>query len=331
MIDAGKLNVAGGLRCEREALKVQIEATALDPGSSRSQNNLRRSYGRICLALWNLGQIDAALPLCDKSLELGKDERIDGFSALNTAFGHALYSSYQTALGDPTRAAREMAAAERFFGVMKTSGAAARSLAHVNAFIATYRGEIALMTGGAIEWQKSRSDVEQAIAERIATFGGAAPNAVAAQALSGDHASAAELALALKDFAGAEAHAKKSLNYGGADDSLSLRQQADLNDIRAILATALARQGKFDEAKQALQPALAYLKLPLVMQTDDETMKYWNARVLLAAAIANSNQPAEKARFFAEATKRFDAMPATLKRLKSYAMLREQIAAGGQR
>ena len=110
-----------------------------------------------------------------------------------------------------------------------------------------------------------------------------------------------------------------------------MRQQADLNDIRAILATAFARQGKFDEAKQGLQPALTYLKLPLVMQTDDETMKYWNARVLLAAAIANGDKPAEKEKFLADAAKRFDAMPATLKRLKSYAMLREQIAAGGQR
>lgn len=330
-IEEGKLNVADGLRYDREALKVQIEATALDPGSSRSQNNLRRYYGRICLALWSQGQIDAALPLCDKSFEPGKDERIDGFSALNLAFGHALYSGFQAALGDPPRAAREMAAAERYFAVMKTSGASPRSLANANAFFASKRGEIALMTGGAAERQKARSDVEQAITARIATFGGAAPTAGAAQVLSGDHASAAELALALKDFAGAEAHAKKSLNYGGADDSLSLRQQADLNDIRAILATALARQGKFDEAKQGLPPALAYLKLPLVMQTDDETMKYWNARVLLAAAIANGDKPVEKAKFLADAAKRFDAMPVALKRLKSHAMLREQIAAEGQR
>ena len=205
------------------------------------------------------------------------------------------------------------------------------TLAHVYAFLASKRGEIALMAGGATEWAKARIDVEQAIADRIATFGGVAPTEGAAQVLSSDHASAAELALALKDFAGAEAHAKKSLNYGGADDSLSLRQQADLNDIRAILATALARQGKFDEAKQGLPPALAYLKLPLVMQTDDETMKYWNARVLLAAAIANGDKPAEKAKFLADAAKRFDAMPATLKRLKNHALLREQILAEGRR
>lgn len=137
--------------------------------------------------------------------------------------------------------------------------------------------------------------------------------------------------LTLKDFAGAEALAKKALAYAGSAESLSLRQQLAVNDVRAILATALARQGKFDEAKQALQPALAHLKLPLVMQTDDETMKYWNARVLLAAASAHSDKPAEKTKFLAEATKRFDSMPATLKRLKNYAMLREQIAAEAQR
>ena len=331
VIDDGKLNVAGGLRSEREALKVQIEATALDPGSSRSQNNLRRSYGRICLALWNLGQIDAALPLCDKSLEPGKDERIDGFCAQNLAFGHASHATYQTDIGNPQRAALEMAEAERYMGVMRASGASAPALTSVRLWIANERVVVALMTGGAAEWGKARSDVEQAIADHIASVGGAAPSAGAAFALADTHWSAAELSLALKDFAGAEALAKKALAYAGSAESLSLRQQLAVNDVHAILATALARQGKFDEAKQALQPALAYLKLPLVMQTDDETMKYWNARVLLAAASAHSDKPAEKTKFLNETAKRFDSMPATLKRLKNYAMLREQIAAEAQR
>ena len=330
-IEEGKLNVADGLRYHREALKVQLEATALDAGSSRSQNNLRRSYGQICNGLWSQGQLDAALPLCDKSLELGKDERIDGFSALNMAFGHALYATYQTDIGNTQRGAREMAEAERYIGVMKSSGASARALANARAWIGKARLEVALMTGGAAEWAKARSDMEQAIADYIASLGGAAPSAGAAFALADAHGRAAEIALALKDFAGAEAHARNALAYVASVESLSLQQQLTVNDIRAILATALARQGKFDEAKQGLQPALAYFKLPLVMQTDDETMKYWNARVLLAAAIANGDKPAEKTKFLAEATKRFDAMPATLKRLKSYTMLREQIAAEGRR
>lgn len=45
--------------------------------------------------------------------------------------------------------------------------------------------------------------------------------------------------------------------------------------------------------------------------------------MLLAAAIANSDTPAEKAKCPADAAKRFDSMPASLRRLKNYAMLRE--------
>ena len=46
--------------------------------------------------------------------------------------------------------------------------------------------------------------------------------------------------------------------------------------------------------------------------------------MLLAAAIANSDKPAEKAKCLADTAKRFDSMPASLMRLKNYAMLREQ-------
>ena len=72
-----------------------------------------------------------------------------------------------------------------------------------------------------------------------------------------------------------------------------------------------------------LQPALAHYRLAVVQKSDDQTMKVGHARVLLAAALAN---PSDKAKYLPEAAQRFDSMPTALRRLKNFAMVRDEIA-----
>jgi hypothetical protein len=323
VIEENKLQVAARLPYAREALKVQLDVTALDPGNSGSQNNLRLSYGQIGAALWSLGRIDEAPPFLEKALTVGKDERVDGFAATNLVSGHAATAVAFTALGDANRAKTELAAAERYFSVLKVTGASARSRAASYSHIVRARGEIAMMTGGATDWTKARSEMEQALAERVKALAGDAPSAFGAGLFAEQHGMAAELSIALNEYPAAEAHARKALDYLKANATPSLSEQANSHDVRALLAEAFARQGKFDEASKLIQPALAYYRLPLVLKSDDELVKYYQSRVLFAAALAN---PAEKAKYLAEAAQRFDAMPASLKRLKNYAQHRDKIA-----
>ena len=52
-------------------------------------------------------------------------------------------------------------------------------------------------------------------------------------------------------------------------------------------------------------------------------MKFYHARVLLGAALAN---PAEKSKYLSEAAQRYDSMAPSLRRLKYFARVREEIA-----
>ena len=110
------------------------------------------------------------------------------------------------------------------------------------------------------------------------------------------------------------------------NDSLSLSAESSINDSRILLAIALSRQAKFDEAVKAVAPVLAFYRLPVLQKSDDETMKIFHSRALYAAALANAPNLAEKARYLNEAAQRFDAAPAALKRLKNFAMIRDEIA-----
>ena len=119
-------------------------------------------------------------------------------------------------------------------------------------------------------------------------------------------------------------HAREALAYRRPDTDATLDAQLPVNEVRVKLAIALARQGKRDEARATLIPVQAYYRLPLVMTSDDQTLKGNRARVLFASALAN---PEKRASLLAEATKQLDAMPQSLKRLNWAVRIRDEIAA----
>lgn len=323
-IEGNRLQVATALRYAREAQRVQLELTALDPGSSASQNNLRVGYYGIAIGLYSLGRVDEAWQQYLLALELGRDERVNGFSAQNLLFWHADMATIAASRGDTNRANLDLAAAERYFAVINIQNASARGRVNGRGRIETAHGEIARMTGG--DFKAVRTAIESSIAERIGVFGDK-PAALPASLFAVQHTVAAELSLLLGEASVAETHLRKALTYWQMNDSPSLNDLSSINDTRALLAIALSRQAKFDEALKAVAPALAFYRLPVLQKSDDETMKVFHARVLYAAALANGSNPSEKARYLAEAAQRFDAAPALLKRLKQFAMIREEIAA----
>ena len=254
------------------------------------------------------------------ALATGKDERVSGFSAQNLLFFQAQSASIAASMGDMHRAKIDISAAERYLAVVKATGASELARANGRAWIDKWRGDIALMTGGNLT--VARTDIEESIAGRVAVIVEKLNVGQAGQ-FAALHGTAAELSMALGEYTAAEAHARKALANLQINTAPSLADQANINDARALLAIALARQGKQDEANTVLQPALAYYRLPVVQKSDDQTMKVRHARVLLAAALAN---PSDKARYLPEAAQRFDSMPLPLRRLKNFAMLRDEIA-----
>jgi tetratricopeptide (TPR) repeat protein len=318
-IEGNQLQIAGLLRYARESQKVQQEVTALDPGSSGSQNNLRVGHVLISTALFSLGRVDEAWQAGLLTLTTGKDERVNGFSAQNLLSWHAEAAVVAASMGDMNRAKQDISAAERYFSVIKATGASEGARAYGRGRIETARGEIALMTRG--DLAGARIVIEQSIAERVARVVGK-PSAIGAGLFAAQHGMAAQLSMALGEYTAAEAHLRKALSYHQFNETPSLGDQAGINDTRALLAMTLARQDKREEAVKVLAPALAYYRLPVVQKSDDQTLKVYGARVLLAAALAN---PAERAKYLAEAAQRFDSMPPPLKRLKNFAMIREEI------
>ena len=319
-IDGNQLQVAAAMRSARESQRVQMEVTALDPGSSSSQNNLRVGYYQLAAGLFSLGRVDEAWQQTLLVLTTGRDESVDGFGAQNLLYWHAEAASIAASKGDMNRAKSDLAAAERYLAVVKATGASERARTGGSTRIAVVRGEIALMTHG--DLAAARSEIEQSIAARTAIFG-AEPNVLAAGLFAAQHAMVAELSIALGEYIPAESNLRKALVFFKLNETPSLSDQAGIHDAHALLAIALARLGKFEEASKVIQPALAFYRLPVLQKADDETLKFFHARTLLGAALAN---PAEKNKYLTEAAQRYDSMPPSLRRLKNFTRIRDEIA-----
>ncbi len=315
-----QLQTAESLRFMREALRVQEEVRALDPGSSNSQNNLRVVSFGVAGQLFALGRMDEAASAMRIALQIPREERISGYSAVNLSVWHSVVATFEAALGNRARANVEMAAAARYAGDAKAAGAGANFLALARMLNATQRADIARMDNDGLS--AARDELDQEAAAYIAVLGG---NLTGRRAVAVAHVlrASATLSLAMGDYAAAEKRARSALEMVRSTDNDSLRDGAEASQSRALLAIALARQGKVAEANQVLAPALAFYQLPAVFKSDDETLKVQHARALYAAALAN---PVEKSKYLGEAAQRFDLMPAPLKRLKNFVIVREEIA-----
>ena len=322
-IDGDQLQIAAAMRSAREAQRVQQEVTDLDPGSSGSQNNLRVGHYGLSEGLFALGRVDESWKEMLLALTVGKDERVNGFSAQNLLSWHAGAAATAASKGDMSRAKSDLTAAERYLAVVKATGGSERARVAGGGRIAFERSAITLMTRGDIA--ASRIELEQFLASAKLIWGDK-PNAGSASRFAGVHVMAAEISLALGEYAPAESNLRKALALYKLNDAPSLVDQGSLHDANALLAMTLARQAKFDEANKVIEAALAYFRLPQVQKSDDETMKYYQARVWLGAALASSPNAAEKNKYLTEAAQRYDSMPASLRRLKNFARVREEIA-----
>ena len=187
------------------------------------------------------------------------------------------------------------------------------------AAIAIDRARVDLVNG---QFEQARLALEPQVASLVAAIASAGEKSALPEVLFQGQSRLAAALNQTGDYVGAAKAAQSALDFLQKERTTALSDQRAVSTARTALAMALARQGKADEANTVLKPALAFFKLPAVQQSDDETLKADHAHALLAAALAN---PAEKKALLAEALRRIDSLPTTLKPWKSNARLRGDI------
>lgn len=317
-IETQQLNMARQLPYLREAVKIQQEIVALRGGSAEGQGALRFAHRQLANALLLLGRDDDALDHVRQAVLVGKDERLTGNAADNLAYAHLEFADVWAERGDMKQAQADMAKAEQYFAVSKAAGASQRAQLGARNTVNYRRANIALHAGG--DLISAQRNIEQSIADFKAFYkDDKSANLGGIEAL---HHLAARLLLAQGRYAEAETQVRAARTYSKPAAEPTLTDQFFTHELGVTLALALARQGKHEEANQLLVPVRAYYRLPQVMNSDDETLKGYHARVLLADALAN---PSQRATLLAAGMERINAALPTIKRLKWVERIRDEI------
>lgn len=317
-IETQQLNMARQLPYLREAVKIQQEIVALRGSSAEGQGALRFAHRQLADALIMLGRDDEALDHWRQAVLVGKDERLTGGAADSLAYTHLDYAEQWAERGDMKQSQADMAKAEQYFAVSKAAGAGQRAQLSARLSLNRTRANIALDVGG--DLISAQRSIEQSIADFKAFFKD--DKSAPLGGIESLHHLAARLLLAQGRYAEAETQVRAALTYNKPAAEPTLTEQFFTHELGVTLALALARQGKHEEANQLLVPVRAYYRLPQVMNSDDETLKGYHARVLLADALAN---PSQRATLLAAAMERINAALPTIKRLKWVDRIRDEI------
>jgi tetratricopeptide (TPR) repeat protein len=130
--------------------------------------------------------------------------------------------------------------------------------------------------------------------------------------------------LELADYPAAEVAARAALEHRrAADPPGAIGTQRDLNEAIAWLAAALARQGKPEEARTLLAPAVKFQRELVARNKTDAWLHFEMARVLYAQAAA---EPARRAALLKEAAAQIAATPPAVAATPIVAWLRHLIA-----
>ena len=287
----------------------------LDPGNTNSRGNLMGSRSAIAGGLESLGQSSAAIEMYRKSLRTFDD----GVGRLGSGPIAGALAGLEAEMG--ARAAPDLPKLGAYVDAVKKLPEGAflrlwipRRMALGEAELAIIRGEYgpALAGGRAamrdLEAIKSRSESDKrqlqgslATAHRV--IGWASYN--------------------LADYATAEAEMRKSIALLEKLPAPTTGDKVFLSDHRVLLALAIARQGRLDEARKVNDPELKFQRELVARGSEDLGQHVMYARSLLAAALSS---PAARQENLAEAAKVIDRMPAEMKQRKTVALLRGWIA-----
>jgi tetratricopeptide (TPR) repeat protein len=127
----------------------------------------------------------------------------------------------------------------------------------------------------------------------------------------------------LKDHPAAETWARRAVEHMEKSVPRNVNELVTHRQMRGVLAYAIARQGRHEEAAKIVEGDLRYLRDLVARGSDDLGIQFAFAQTLFVAAVAT---PSAARPLLTEAAGRIDGMPRDMTRRKSVMQLRGWIA-----
>jgi hypothetical protein len=296
--------------------------TRVDPGNNIAWGNLAVSRFNQGISLWNLGRDREAAAMFRGTAQLGGP----GGSIAQNALSHAAFQSGWAAYlaaehGDRAVAAADMARGARFTDAALVSLApdafprkiSREHMAQFDSMIAWALGDVPALRENALT-ALTRLEALQAAAraqEDSRTDRMAMHFALLAYAAYGDG-----------DFAGAEKAARSALAARKEFPPQNDGRWLELAENKALLALALARQGRLAFARDEIGPIRGELARRGIAARPEPIARVSVALILFAAAVST---PQEAPALFAESLRHLDAMPAEARQRQTVQRLRAWI------
>lgn len=319
-MESRRLRVGTALPGFREAERAWEEIVRHDPTQASALNNLAVAQGRTSDLLLRMGRIGEAIRKSEEAAALEKRTPLTGFVARNVAFYNMQLALGHAMLGDGRRAAAAASHARKLY---EMSGGSSRSTNLFYLAIFEMRGaDVASLAGdGAGAMRRLREMLTEVEAARPE---GEFQERNRARALAILNYTAARLAYHAGDLPAAQAFGAAALaareQLAARDSFEKLRQ----HEIEVQQAKVLARLGRADEARQLLQPALAFMKEQVELGSDEVPLRAQLANGLLVQSLI---APRERRQLLAQAAAAMRQIPGEALRWKEWSLLREEIAA----
>jgi hypothetical protein len=300
----------------------------IDPSNQIAWNNLASSRMSVAFDLWRMGRIDEARRNYVAALAV---ERQSKSSAM---IGSALSIASGALVGLEADSGNRQAAEAALADYMRFSEIAARELAP-DSFARTAIREFGIFGIGvlatyaipvaAADYPTVRRQAQAAV-QRIDAMKPADPH----QAMVKDRGIVAtSLYLAdacynLKDYAAADKEIGRAIAASQHLPRRSLQEQRDATDVVILAAMIAARQERFSQAQQLIEPVVKFHHELYARGSDDRSQHLQLARALYVSALASPGQ--KESGQLTEAAALIDGLPPLMRRQILVQLWRERIA-----
>jgi hypothetical protein len=294
----------------------------IDPSNMITKSNMISSRVNVGGALWDLGRPREALAKHLESRDLEPAAATSTLVAGTLSFSRYLAATVAAELGQAAAADKYLAESLRYFEIFlhdipadSFEGAYWRaSLSVAPVELAAIQGEPARARAAAkgvrerlLQPQPANDYDRQRVAEVLRRL----------------HLALGWAEMQVGDFAAAQEQFSRVAEARKLILTRALPYRRDANDDAALLAIALARGGRIDDARALAEPALAFQRELNARKTDDQWHKWSLALALLAAA---ESTPAKAAVMLAEAQAALDSLPAEARGVHASQMVQKLIA-----
>jgi hypothetical protein len=305
----------------------------LDPSNQIAWNNVQVSRGNAAGALWGLGRIQESLEYLRRVMKDEPSMKASGMIGATLAFNTGYLVGLEADAGNKQRADAAIADNRRLIEM------AVKNLSS-DSFGRSYLPELlgwhgfappGFAYGGyalsiaARDYEAVRNQARASLKrlEQLKTAD-ATQDLNKKRLLDYGYRMLAEASYNLKDYAAADAAIRQSLEVRRAIPKRTLFDERDAADVALHAAMIAARQEKYSEAQQLVEPALKLQRGLYARKDNDDLLQHVEfAAALYASALA---APGQKTAQLNEAAALIDRLPPAMRSLNSVSLWRDRIA-----